>query len=115
MLRPIDQYFLKQQEPVGSLLQVLRQYILSFDSSFRKKWEYSMPFYYYQDKRICYLWVHKKRRQPYLGIVEGSKNNHPDLIIEKRARMKILLLDPLLDLPLPTIKAILGTAISFYK
>lgn len=115
MLRPIDQYFLKQEEPLKSTLIYLRDYIIACDKTFREKWEYSMPFYYYGDKRICYLWVHKKWNQPYLGIVEGNRNLHPDLIAEKRAKMKILLLDPFQDLPLSKIRDILGTAISFYK
>jgi len=48
---------------------------------------------------FCYLWVHKKYGKPYLGIVEGKKIKHPDLLTEKRARMKILLIDPEKDLP----------------
>ena len=42
---------------------------------------------------FCYLWVNKKTHQPYIGIVEGRKIEHPLLIIEKRSRMKIMLLD----------------------
>lgn len=64
---------------------------------------------------FCYLWIHKKYHQPYLGIVEGKKINHPDLIIEKRARMKILLLDPLKDIPIRKINAILKEALDLYK
>jgi len=64
---------------------------------------------------FCYLWVHKKNGLPYIGIVEGGKMDHPDLIREDRARMKILLIDPYADLPLETINTILKTALSFYK
>ena len=64
---------------------------------------------------FCYLWVHKKIGQPYIGIVEGKKINHPDLIIEKRARMKILLLDPAKDLPIEKINAILKEVLALYK
>jgi hypothetical protein len=39
---------------------------------------------------FCYLWVHKKYQRPDIGIVEGNRINHPDLLVEKRARMKIL-------------------------
>jgi hypothetical protein len=56
---------------------------------------------------MCYLWVHKKVLLPYLGIVEGKHINHPNLIIEKRARMKILLIDPEKDLQIETIDSIL--------
>ncbi|HMI62706.1 MAG TPA: hypothetical protein VK518_17435 [Puia sp.] len=41
--------------------------------------------------------------------------SHPDLIIEKRSRMKIMLFDPNKDLPAATIKTILKQAIHLYK
>jgi hypothetical protein len=52
---------------------------------------------------------------PYLGIVEGQRLSHPDLIIEKRSRMKIMLFEPNKDLPAATIKTILKQAIHLYK
>jgi Domain of unknown function (DU1801) len=112
MLRPIDNYFLQQEEPNKSCLQFLRDYILKFDKNTIEKWQYGMPFYYYNGKRICYLWVHKKLQQPYLGIVEGKKINHPDLLQEKRARMKILLIDPDKNIPLKKINSILKEVLS---
>ena len=100
MLRPIDNWFLQKDEPLKSCLQFLRGYILRQDAGITEAWQYGMPFYCYKGKRVCYLWVHKKYHQPYIGIVEGKKINHPDLITEKRARMKILLLDPAKDIPI---------------
>jgi Domain of unknown function (DU1801) len=115
MLREIDHYFLEKEEPVKSYLLALRQHLLQFDEHITEAWKYKMPFYYYKGKMFCYLWVHKKNHQPYLGIVEGNKIDHPQLIIEKRARMKIMLFDPEKDIPLKTINAILKTAIGLYK
>ena len=74
-----------------------------------------MPFYCYQGKMMCYLWVHKKHHQPYLGIVEGKRINHPLLIQEKRARMKIILFDPSKDVPVKTIQSILKEVLKLYK
>ena len=64
---------------------------------------------------FCYLWIHKKYQQPYIGIVDGKLINHPDLIIEKRARMKILLIDPERDIPVKKISAILKEVLALYK
>lgn len=64
---------------------------------------------------FCYLWIHKKYDQPYLGIVEGNRFNHPSLMSEKRSRMKIMLFDPNKDLPIDTINSILQKAIDLYK
>ena len=77
--------------------------------------EYSMPMFCYKQKMFCYVWVHKKYLQPYLGIVEGTRLNHPDLLMEKRSRMKILLFDPAVDLPIGKIKSILQEALDLYR
>lgn len=115
MLRTIDNYFLRNEEPIKSCLQFLREFILKYDNNMTEKWMYGMPFFYYKGKRACYLWVHKKLRQPYLGIVDGKWVNHPGLIAEKRSRMKILLIDPLKDLPVKKIEKILKEVIKLYS
>lgn len=114
MLRPIDAFFLQKDEPSRSCLQFLRTFIPQLDKAITEEWKYGMPFYYYKGM-FCYLWVHKKLQQPYIGIVEGAKMNHPDLLLEKRARMKILLIDPEKDIPVSKVKSILKTALSFYE
>jgi hypothetical protein len=90
-------------------------HILKQNSKISESWKYGMPIFCYNGKMLCYLWIHKKYKQPYLGIVEGKKIHHPDLIQEKRARMKILLLDPTKDIPLKKINGILKEVIGFYK
>ena len=115
MLRPIDNYFLQHDEPVKSCLQFLREHILKQGENITEEWKYRMPFYCCNKKMFCYLWLHKKYHQPYIGIVEGKRINHPDLIIEKRARMKILLIDPMQDIPIKKIDSILKEVITLYK
>ncbi len=114
MLRPIDQYFLEKEEPIKSCLQFLRSHILTLDSNITEAWKYGMPFYCYKGRMYCYLWIHKKYLQPYLGIVEGNKMDDPDLLMEKRARMKILLIDPAKNIPLKKINRILKAALKLY-
>lgn len=115
MLRPIDNYFLQKEEPSRSCLQFLREYILKLDPNITEAWRYGMPFYLYKGKRFCYLWIHKKYQQPYLGIVDGNKIDHPDLIIEKRARMKILLVDAGKNIPVKKINKILKDVLDLYR
>jgi len=93
----------------------MREIILQYDKDITEAWKYGMPFYCYKGKMFCYLWTHKKFLQPYIGIVEGKSIDHPQLIQEKRARMKILLLDPDKDIPIRTIKAILKEVLALYK
>jgi hypothetical protein len=110
-----DNFYLQQDEPIKSCLLALRDIILSQDKEIVSAWKYGMPFFCFRGKMFCYLWIHKKYKQPYLGIVEGQRFNHPALIIEKRSRMKIMLFDPKKDLPIDTISIILQQAINFYK
>ena len=115
MLRDIDNYYLEKEEPVKSCLLFLRQHILDFDDNVTEAWKYRMPFFCYKGKMFCYLWVHKKNGLPYLGIVEGGKIDHPNLVQEDRARMKIMFIDPNTDMPMDMINSILKTALSFYR
>jgi hypothetical protein len=74
-----------------------------------------MPFYNYQGKRFGYLWVHKKYHQPYIGIVNGNKIDHPDLLKETRTRMKIFLVDPVKDIPIVKLDELLNKVIALYS
>lgn len=115
MLNAIDNFYVEKEEPVKSCLLALRNIILMQDKHITAVWKYGMPFFCYKEKMFCYLWVHKKLQQPYIGIVEGKRIIHPDLVMEKRSRMKIMLFDLNKDLPIKTISFILQQAINFYK
>lgn len=114
-MKEIDNFYLQQDEPIKGCLLALREIILSQDSDITNALKYGMPFFCYKGKMFCYLWVHKKYKQPYIGIVEGKRFDEPFLIQEDRSRMKIMLFDPNKDLPLKTIKTILQKAINLYK
>ncbi len=114
-LKPIDKYFENLEEPAKSCLLFLRGHIPKYDVLITEEWKYGMPFFCYKGKMFTYLWVHKKLLQPYIGIVEGGRLDHPDLLQEKRARMKILLLDPAKDLPLKKIDTIMKEVLKLYQ
>lgn len=115
LLRPVEEFYLRQDEPVRSCLQFLRAHILQKDKNIIEAWSYGMPFFYLNGKRFCWLWVHKKLGWPYIGITEGRKISHPALISEKRAKMKILLIDPTGDIPLRAIEDVLHDAMVICK
>jgi hypothetical protein len=110
MTRDIDEYFMQQPEPVKSHLLSLRHHLLSFDENITEEWKYKMPFYYFKGKMFCYLWTRKQSNVPYVGFVDGKLLQHPDLVIEKRSRMKIFIMDPEKDIPIKKINAILKEA-----
>ncbi|MFC3366113.1 DUF1801 domain-containing protein [Pedobacter fastidiosus] len=105
----MDNYFEQKDEPIKGCLQYLRSILLNY-ANVTEHWKHGMPFYYYKGKMFCYLWIHKKFLQPYIGLVDGAKIENEDLLQEKRARMKILLINPLADLPKTKIESILNQA-----
>jgi Domain of unknown function (DU1801) len=114
-MRELDNFYLQQVEPVKGTLLALKEIILQQDKDITNAWKYGMPFFCYKGKMFCYLWFHKKYKQPYIGIVEGKRFDEPFLIKEDRSRMKIMLFDPNQDLPLTTIENILQKTINLYK
>lgn len=114
MLRPIDEFFLEHDEDTNSCLQFLREHILNFDENITEAWKYQLPFYYYKKKPLCYFWIHKKFKQPYIGIENGGLLDHPQLLRENRVKMKILLVDPTTDIDIETIDTILRDSLSLY-
>ncbi len=111
----LDNYYLNHPEPNSSCLLSLKEFILSIDPKFSTAWKYGMPFFFYQDKRICYLWVNKKTLYPYIGFVDGNKMNHKELISEERIKMKVLPINPHKDLPIQLIKKLILEAIQLSK
>ncbi|MDX2071424.1 MAG: DUF1801 domain-containing protein [Haliscomenobacter sp.] len=113
-MEKMDHFYLDREEPIKSCLLALREIILRQNPEISAAWKYGMPFFCFRGKMFCYLWVHKKIGQPYLGIVEGKHFEQPFLLQEKRSRMKIMLFDPEEDLPLETIESILQQALQLY-
>ena len=114
MLTPLDNFFAQQTEPAKSCMEYLRAYIIKQSPYITEEWKYGLPFYYYNGKMFCYLWTHKKYKQPYIGIVKGAQLNHPDLLQEKRKTMKILLVDPTKDIPLKTLNLLFKEMLALY-
>ena len=114
-MEKMDHFYLDHEEPIKSCLLALREIILRQNPEISASWKYGMPFFCFRGKMFCYLWVHKKIGQPYLGIVEGKHFEQPFLLQEKRSRMKIMLFDPEEDLPLETIESILQQALQLYQ
>jgi hypothetical protein len=115
MLREIDSYFFQKDEPTKSCLTALRKIILDYDKNITEVWRYKMPFYCYEQKRFCYLWFHKKLQQPYIGFVNGNLLENKNLLLEKRSRMKILVVDAAKDIDVKKIKLLLEMAIQVQK
>lgn len=114
-MKQLDDFYLKQEEPIKEVFLSLREIILKQNHDITHVLKYGMPFFCYKEKMFCYLWIHKKHKQPYIGIVEGKHFDEPYLIQEDRSRMKIMLFNPDEDLPLEQIENIIQKALNIYK
>ena len=114
-MKQLDDFYFNQQEPLKGTLLALKQIILKQDKDITNVLKYGMPFFCYKGKMFCYLWVHKKMKQPYIGIVEGKHFDEVFLIQEDSLRMKIMLFNSDEDLPLKQIESVLEKALNLYK
>lgn len=115
MLRDIDLFYLDKPEPLQGCLIALKEFILRLDKDITPHWKYKLPFFYYRGKTFCYLWIDKKTKEPYIGVVKGSEIDHPLLELGTRSRIKILRINPNEDLPIEIIQSILVEAMSLYS
>lgn len=115
MIDILSNYYLSQEEPLKSCLLALRSIILKQDENVFETVKYGMPCFCYRKKMFCYLWTDKKTKEPYILMVEGKDLNHPELEQGERSRMKILRVDPNVDLPMETIELILNNALDLYR
>ena len=114
-MKQLDDFYLNQEEPIKGTLLALKEIILKQDKDITNVLKYGMPFFCYKGKMFCYLWIHKKLKQPYIGIVEGKYFEESFLIQEDRSRMKIMLFDADEDLPFERIEKVLQQALNLYK
>ena len=114
-MKQLDDFYLNQEEPIKGIFLALKDIIIKQDKDITHVLKYGMPFFCYKGKMFCYLWIHKKLKQPYIGIVEGKHFDEPFLLQEARSRMKIMLFEPEEDLPVERIEQIIGQALHLYK
>lgn len=114
-MKQLDDFYLNQEESIKGIFLALKEIILKQDQDITNTLKYGMPFFSYKGKMFCYLWIHKKLKQPYIAIVEGKHFDEVFLIQENRSRMKIMLLDINGDLPLKQIESVIQKAIDLYK
>ena len=115
MIEELDHFYLDQEEPIKGTLLALKDIILALDSDISPAWKYKAPFFLYKGKMFCYLWIDKKTNEPYIGIVEGLRIEHPILEQGNRSKMKILRVNPNQDIPIKEIQFILNKALDFYR
>jgi hypothetical protein len=108
----IERYYLNKTEPIKNCLITVHNIIIKHNNKIKSCWKYKMPFFCINDKMLCYLWINKKTKEPYIGFVDGNLINHSKLIQGNRNRMKILPINPNIDIPIKLINELLKVAIT---
>ncbi len=115
MLSALDLFYAKQAEPARSCLLTLQTIILGLDENITATWKWRMPVFCYKGKMFCYLRTDKKTGEPYIGIVEGKRIEHPLLEQGNRSRMKVLRVNSREDLQVEMIEGLLNRFLEFYR
>ena len=92
----------------------MREILLGFNENISETTKYGMPCFCIKGKQFCYLWIDKKSNHPYFLMVDGNKLIHSELKAGDRKRMKILSVDPNVDLALSTIHSVFEEAIALH-
>lgn len=71
MLNPIENYFLRQEEPYQSIMLYVRSLLLKQPFGIVEKYKYGIPFYYVNNKPLCYLNVLKGTNFVDIAFVKG--------------------------------------------
>jgi hypothetical protein len=109
----LDNYYLKQPEPMQGCLLALKDIILGLDKNITHQRRFQIPFFYYKDKKLSYLWVTKKKLQ--MGFIE-DKNIHPKKEgLRLKDKYTSILIDPHADLPIDLIIKELKARIALYS
>jgi hypothetical protein len=112
MLNPLENYFLKQDEPHQSCMLFLRKWLI--EQGLEEQYKYMTAMYYYKGKALCYLSVSSKEKNLYVGFVKGYLMKHPKLEQEGRKQIKVIYLNPEKDLPIKTLTEIVKKAKKLY-
>ena len=100
MITDLENYYLKQPEPTQGCLLALRSIIMHADENITHHRKYQIPFFYYKNWKLCFLWV--KQKKLYLGFVEDRKI-FPPSPDRKTNNIVMLHIKPAEDLPIEEI------------
>jgi hypothetical protein len=86
-VRPTDAYILKLDEPYKSIVCHLIAVIEHLVPTATLEYKWTVPYFYYQNKPLCYLHVSPKNKYVDLGFAKGFQLKHNlDCLIADKGR-----------------------------
>lgn len=112
MIAELENYYLKQPEPIQGCLLALRRIILAADNHITEVRKYQVPFFYYKDKGLSFLWVNRKKLL--LGFVTDKAVLPPTPGLKRKDSYEMIQIDPNQDIPLQMIRKHLKLQMKMY-
>lgn len=107
-----DHYYFKQPEPFQSCLLALKEIILAHDPQITHGRMFQIPFFFYRDKKLAFLWINRKKLL--LGFVEDMKIQKAVAGTRRKNKYETMEIDPEMDIPVKTIAKKLDALIRKY-
>ncbi|MBA4852482.1 DUF1801 domain-containing protein [Emticicia sp. BO119] len=108
----LENYYLKQNEPIQSCLLALRVIIMDLYPLITHQRKYQIPFFYYKEKKLAYLWVTKKKVQ--IGFIEDKCLQKPIEGVRLKDQYQSIIINPNEDIPIEVIVENLKTLMHLY-
>jgi hypothetical protein len=113
MSQELKNYYLKQPEPIQGCLLALKSLILGIDGQITHVRKYQIPFFYYKGKKLCFLWVNKKKLM--IGFIIDKAIYPVTDGTKRKDEYETLQIDPNADLPVEVIFDNLHRRIKLYE
>ena len=96
----LQHYYFKQPEPIQGCLLALKDIILGIDKQIVQRRKYQIPFFYYKEKSLGFLWVYRKKIM--VGFIT-DKSVLPHEREPHKNKVETMLIAPSEDIPVEII------------
>jgi hypothetical protein len=108
----LENYYLKQTEPIQGCLLALKSIIMGINPLITHERKYQIPFFYYKGKKLSYLWVTKKKLQ--VGFIEDKCLQEAIEGLRLKDRYQSIVVNPNEDIPIEIIVENLNRLMQLY-
>ena len=108
----LDNYYFRQKEPFQGCLLALKSIITEINEDIIHTRKFQIPFFYYKDWKLAFLWVYRKKIM--IGTVIDKRANQIISEITQKDIVETMLINPDEDIPVSEIIMRIKENIKFY-
>lgn len=113
MFGELENYYFRQPELIRESLLAMREILLGMDRQISHRQRFKIPFFYYREWRLAFLWVKDKKIM--LGILTDLRSIPQNDRKSRRDEMDFIILDPNEDFPIKEISEKINDRIMYYN